>query len=995
MRITFLMIFLCLLQFSFAQETAKIDKLINDGVQLEQSQQFQKAFSKYEEALSIISKGDYPISYRCLVYANMGYNRIQKGEKDNALSHLKVALQLHEKSKQADNLHVLNWASDIGTIHIELGEFDSTYVYYCQALEKAKVLYKNDMSSLVKYYYLMGTYYYNLKRYKEAISYIMKVKPFFNSNTEEDTYLAWAATNILGNAHNALVQMDSAVYYFKKNLNYGKQYLPSDHIRLAESYYNLAGGLNNSEQIEASIMYLDSAIAINKHICRPEEKAEFYYRGGQWALDQGKIVKAKQYFLESGNALLEEDVMDKSLEGSAWLQVAGILMREGRFSESKAYLESSCIAYQRDYGTDDYRTKEVCDMAKNMEMTDIAQLKQRFPGKSDEEIFEIISSLASGKRIPEAISIPILPEMIKESLDSFPLNTYLLQAIKKIQSQEYNEALVSIQTLFVELDPDLTDPYDFSQEPEINNTVAYPALLLNAILIKSLIYYGKATKGQHIYYLKRSLDLLEKCDFLINAVRLNSLDSDKMNFGLTFSRIYQTMVSIAAELQQETGEILYFQKAFYASEKLKAFSLLSEITDEVSLHKLAPKTLLEQEGILKMKILRLNEELAKPNSESANQKIKNQLLNTQSELRVIQLKLQREHSKYWAAKYGNSIVELQDFVRDLDNATMVLSYNFSYENTLDIIALSKKHSSFYIGKQVHNLSQKIDQLNKLIIDKNTDKEKYRRLLNDLSFILLPNIPDHITNLVIIPDGKLHDLPFQMLLKSSVKDQVKSFGEFPFLIKHYCISYSLSASIYHHQKGKRQINKHYNNFLLGYDPFNFGGLETIKPLGESNDRAVTIISGTLANKKDLYSRQLSDYRIVQIASHAKVNQEVFSSGIILGNEEFVRYADFYDLDAPVDLFFLMGCTTAKGKLIPGEGLIGLNRAIFIAGSSNILLSKFNVEVSSAQIFNNSFYKTLVKNPESSYPQAVKKATLSLLDKEKYSAPHFWAGYYLIQ
>jgi CHAT domain-containing protein len=41
--------------------------------------------------------------------------------------------------------------------------------------------------------------------------------------------------------------------------------------------------------------------------------------------------------------------------------------------------------------------------------------------------------------------------------------------------------------------------------------------------------------------------------------------------------------------------------------------------------------------------------------------------------------------------------------------------------------------------------------------------------------------------------------------------------------------------------------------------------------------------------------------------------------------------------PADLVVLSGCETVKGRLVGGEGVVGLPRALLVAGASRVLAS----------------------------------------------------------
>ncbi|HEY3582737.1 MAG TPA: CHAT domain-containing protein, partial [Pyrinomonadaceae bacterium] len=101
------------------------------------------------------------------------------------------------------------------------------------------------------------------------------------------------------------------------------------------------------------------------------------------------------------------------------------------------------------------------------------------------------------------------------------------------------------------------------------------------------------------------------------------------------------------------------------------------------------------------------------------------------------------------------------------------------------------------------------------------------------------------------------------------------------------------------------------------------------------------TGFAANRDRVFSSELANYRIVHIATHGIINNERPElSGIVLslfdeqGNPQngFLRLRDIYNLKLPADLVVLSACSSALGKDVKGEGLIGLTRGFMHAGAA---------------------------------------------------------------
>lgn len=99
-----------------------------------------------------------------------------------------------------------------------------------------------------------------------------------------------------------------------------------------------------------------------------------------------------------------------------------------------------------------------------------------------------------------------------------------------------------------------------------------------------------------------------------------------------------------------------------------------------------------------------------------------------------------------------------------------------------------------------------------------------------------------------------------------------------------------------------------------------------------------------------SGALHHYRIIHLASHAGVHPYVFDlSGIMFsvfpqpvdGEDGELVVSEVAKLKMAPELVMLSACQTGLGKLVPGDGVAGLNHAFLMAGASSTITSLWNV------------------------------------------------------
>ncbi|RMH18232.1 MAG: CHAT domain-containing protein, partial [Acidobacteria bacterium] len=94
----------------------------------------------------------------------------------------------------------------------------------------------------------------------------------------------------------------------------------------------------------------------------------------------------------------------------------------------------------------------------------------------------------------------------------------------------------------------------------------------------------------------------------------------------------------------------------------------------------------------------------------------------------------------------------------------------------------------------------------------------------------------------------------------------------------------------------------------------------------------------ASRETLEAAALADYRVLHFATHALLDREHPElSGLVLSlvdpagrpRDGFLRAFELAGLELPVELVVLSACETGAGKVVPGEGVLGLGRGFFEA------------------------------------------------------------------
>jgi CHAT domain-containing protein len=155
----------------------------------------------------------------------------------------------------------------------------------------------------------------------------------------------------------------------------------------------------------------------------------------------------------------------------------------------------------------------------------------------------------------------------------------------------------------------------------------------------------------------------------------------------------------------------------------------------------------------------------------------------------------------------------------------------------------------------------------------------------------------------------------------------------------------------------------------------------------------------ASRATVTKTDLSNYRIVHFATHGLLNNEHPElSGIVLSlfdqngqpQDGYLRLHDIYNLKLPVDLVVLSACNTGLGKDVKGEGLIGLTRGFMYAGASSVVASLWKVDDEATSELMRIFYGYMLRDGLSP-AAALRKAQVTMSQQKPWQSPYYWAGF----
>ncbi len=449
-------------------------------------------------------------------------------------------------------------------------------------------------------------------------------------------------------------------------------------------------------------------------------------------------------------------------------------------------------------------------------------------------------------------------------------------------------------------------------------------------------------------------------------------------------------INILWNAYQEKKEFRFLEQAFQYAEKTKSFVLKERIYQKNILEQFPNHPLLQLQNQLLSKQESLINEYIRLQITQENQ---DRLITLNSELANLSIQLKNINKKinntFKNKTKTTSLPNLQDKL-NRDKAQMVY-YFWTKENTyffyLNNEKITWKRISFDLEKEAV-LSKFIHSFEKANTI-NANISAFTTIANNLYSILELEQVEQQKNLVFIPDGLLHFVPFDALVTQ--KSNATTYTTIPFLIYQNKIAYQTNAAFY-----VKETTAKKNNTIVGFFPvFKNTNAYLAYSIAESKalEKNKAVLFMNEAANRENFKKYSNQYAIIHLSTHGTSGSFntpatlVFYDDVMLVNE-------LYGLqDYHPDLVVLSACETGIGKLQKGEGAISIARAFQYAGAKNILFSLWKINDFATSEIMTHFYSNYSKNTsffESNYLSKIDYLEDQNISNAKKS-PYYWSAF----
>lgn len=498
-------------------------------------------------------------------------------------------------------------------------------------------------------------------------------------------------------------------------------------------------------------------------------------------------------------------------------------------------------------------------------------------------------------------------------------------------------------------------------------------------------------------------------------------------------RLYQGGVKAAYRMYKATKKTEYLEELFYFIELGKALSLY-DILRENNRLKFAqiPEEVVAEEHRLRVDIGFYQKMIWQGDFEgdsSALEEFRLKLFDLREDYAELKESLRKEYPEYYGLNYDFSIPEITSLQRELPNSNHALVEYFWSESDLYTMILTKEKVQVFETPLENTLLGELEEYlpqwreGEFIQSDMADGNSmdWPDVLHQLHRELLGKADlKGIDHLVIIPDGVLGYLPFDMLLTENVPEDVGvNYSLWPFMLRKYTIQYNYSANLWRSLKS-RTVKSGGDNFLgvapqyntqslatnRGINDFYAGKLASLSEL-QGNQKEVeniaTILTGDVLLAENATEAEFkinaSKRQILHLAMHTILDDDkpmlsamVFSQSGDTIEDDLLHAYEIYGMQLPAEMAVLSACETGIGKIIKGEGIMSLARAFHYAGCKNIVMTTWQAEDYASQQLMERFYQHLGEGLGKA--DALRQAKLDMLSETDRSNPFFWAPFVLI-
>lgn len=986
---------------SFSKDTIQSRIALADS--LYRTQQYQQTLYILEETLpDAINKLGEKDPLVARIYDDLGRINVALSSFTQAAEYHYKALHLRLELYGETHLDVATSYHGLGIVYWYRADHEKGYYYHTKSLHIREELLGENHPLVARSLTNTGVSLRDGGKYNEALSYFHRGLEIRKTLFGEEHPDIAESYNHIGVLYVRKGDYYQALEYYREALEIRIRTLGDKHPNVASSYNNVASQLQRSGDYGQSLHYHNRALAIRLEIYG--EKSWFT---GHTYGNMGHVLMMMERYSEAFIYFQKARDIYKTIVGENHPQFAiinnhlgNLYRRMGEYTKALDLKFDALDIFLTVYGEKHQNT--------SLLYHDIGHIYQKMK-KYDEALRYFDKSIGIHSTIFG---------------DSHPRTADLYIHFSCIYSEKenYDLALYHIDRALTILAPDYPDRMYGSEY--IPAFVTQDLYFIHALNVRGDILHHKylayRTDDEILF---EALGTFQVAVHHIENMRKKIISEESKRFRSEHDfELFENAIRTSLLLFEETDDDAYKKLAFEFAEKNRAAALREAVAEShARSFSAVSDSLLKREREFRWKIASHEVQFTRVKKDTEEtRKLHDNLFAARESYNELIEYIEQKYTRYYELKYQTQTASVEDIINYLDDRTMVLKY-FAGEENIYLFAITDD------AFEIHTLpsADDIDGLADTLINsiRKVDPAGYiasGSALYDLLIKPVRHVIDTKSELVILPDGFLYTIPFEVLLDTSqdIEPGWRDFASLPYLIRDYSISYHYSATLLEKTSpGTIQLPQ---ASFAGFAPV-FANLEaehtdallrlSLNPLPYSEDEVKSLVSlmeghgipalgfyHTMANKENfLYNAR--QYSVVHIASHGIVDAHhsglsgiVFASPDNPGQYETLYAREMYDLDLNANLIVIGSCKSGYGTVVRGEGLISMTHGLLYSGSPNIIVSLWEVYDRYSKDLMIEFYRSVLSG--NSFAHSLRAAKLAIIENEATAFPNFWSSTVLI-
>jgi len=551
-----------------------------------------------------------------------------------------------------------------------------------------------------------------------------------------------------------------------------------------------------------------------------------------------------------------------------------------------------------------------------------------------------------------------------------------------VRRGRYDLAFHCFQLAFNQLKPGTNEMAVLQSTPEDIRRISKIHYLTGLIIDKGDAYRKQYETTKEMQALREAIRVYKAADQFLDKVRGEQMEVESKLFWRSDTRrLYEHAIE-ACYLQNNPSD------AFYFFERSRAVLLNDQLNEQ---HWLGERDILKQTQ-LKKRIQQLENNINKADK-SSNQfsDLQNELFTSKQELQKLQDVIKANNPLYYQSFVEKNFITLDDVKRRLLKDHQALVEIFAGDSAIySLVVTADKNYLEKISKPLYDsLSRVYSGFISNAEGLNKNFTGFVQVAHQLYRLLFNTVDLPPGRVIISPDGQ--SFPFEALI-TDVKTRNYFLYDHP-------VSYTYSARYLLNEFN--QNNSSSSNNFFGIAPVQYSnGLPALTGSDQSLHRmenyfshARTLVFGKAS--KDNFLNQFSDYRIIQLYTHA-TDSGYNGQPLIYFADTTLSLSDlFYSKKPATKLIVLSACETALGELHPGEGVFSFNRGFAALGIPSAVSNLWEVDNQATYKLTELFYKYVADGiPLDIALQKAKKEFITTSVSGENKLPYYWAASILV-